>query len=100
MRVGLLGCPPEPVDVDCQISQSRSGNRARSEFMRRPFVLPLLIAALIGAATAACGTRGSLESPKAEGNADETATADSGQGKKEGQAPKPHRDFVLDGLIR
>ena len=32
--------------------------------------------------------------------ASDTATADSGQGKKEGEAPKPHKDFILDGLLR
>ena len=68
--------------------------------MRRPSAIPLLLAALIGALTAACGTRGSLESPRAEDAADTTATADSGQGKKEGAAPKPHQGFILDGLIR
>lgn len=48
-------------------------------------------------ATGGCGVRGSLENP-AKDNA--TATADSGQGKKESEAPKPHKDFILDGLIR
>ena len=46
-----------------------------------------------------CGVRGSLENPiKSESQA--TASADSGQGKKEGDAPKPHKGFILDGLIR
>ena len=43
--------------------------------------------------------RGSLENPP-EAKADRTATAESGQGKPEGAARKPHKDFVLDGLIR
>ena len=43
--------------------------------------------------------KGSLEPPPAA-KADGAAKADSGQGKKEGDAPKPHRDFLLDGLIR
>jgi predicted small lipoprotein YifL len=47
---------------------------------------------------AGCGVRGSLESPPAE--ADRTASADSGQGKPEGDTPKPHKGFILDGLIR
>jgi predicted small lipoprotein YifL len=55
------------------------------------------IIALIGACLAACGTRGSLESPASD---DKAASAESGQGKKEGEAPKPHRGFILDGLIR
>jgi predicted small lipoprotein YifL len=48
---------------------------------------------------AACGVRGSLDSPP-EAKADQTATAQSGQGKPEGATRKPHKDFILDGLIR
>jgi predicted small lipoprotein YifL len=44
-----------------------------------------------------CGVRGSLENPAKDSP---TATADSGQGKKESEAPKPHKEFILDGLIR
>ncbi len=56
-----------------------------------------MLALALGMGLSACGTRSSLESPAAD---DRTATADSGQGKKEGEAPRPHRGFVLDGLIR
>ena len=56
------------------------------------------IATLIGLGVAACGARSSLDNPASD--ADRTATAESGQGKKEGDAPKPHKGFVLDGLIR
>ncbi len=50
---------------------------------------------------AACGVRGSLElPPEAKAEESRTATADSGQGKPAGAAPKPHKDFLLDGLIR
>lgn len=60
----------------------------------------LLLIAALAATVGGCGVRGSLENPaKAEGVAN-TASADSGQGKKEGEAPKPHKDFILDGLIR
>lgn len=59
----------------------------------------VLAAALMAALLAGCGVRNSLESP-AEAKADKTATADSGQGKPEGAALKPHKPFVLDGLIR
>lgn len=45
-----------------------------------------------------CGVKGSLETPKAQ--ADNTAEAQSGQGKPEGSAPKPHKGFILDGLLR
>lgn len=60
---------------------------------------------LIGAAVAlsvlaGCGVRGGLElPPEAKANR-ATATADSGQGKAEGAAPKPHQGFILDGLLR
>jgi predicted small lipoprotein YifL len=47
-------------------------------------------------ALAGCGVRGSLDSPGTE----PTADAKSGQGKPAGAAPKPHKPFVLDGLLR
>lgn len=56
----------------------------------------LALALCIG--LAACGVRGSLDSPEA--TPERTATAASGQGKPEGAAGKPHKDFLLDGLIR
>lgn len=55
----------------------------------------IMLALLLGA----CGTRGSLENP-AKPEAQSHASADSGQGKKEGDAPKPHKGFILDGLLR
>lgn len=63
---------------------------------------PVRIAALfatlaLGLSLAACGVRSSLENPD---KTDSSATADSGQGKKEGEALKPHKPFILDGLIR
>jgi predicted small lipoprotein YifL len=60
-------------------------------------VVLLLAASLL----AGCGVRGSLEKPSASGAvaADETAQADSGQGKKAGDTPKPHKGFVLDKLL-
>ncbi len=48
---------------------------------------------------AGCGVRGGLESPP-EAKAQSTADAQSGEGKAEGAAPKPHKPFVLDGLLR
>lgn len=62
------------------------------------FRLSLLLA-LCALGVGACGVRGSLDRPP-EAKADATATAQSGQGKPEGAAGKPHKDFVLDGLIR
>lgn len=55
------------------------------------------LAAALAVAAGGCGVRGSLENPAKDST---TATADSGQGKKESDAPKPHKDFILDGLIR
>jgi predicted small lipoprotein YifL len=66
--------------------------------MRRGLQFSLLMA-LFAFGVAGCGVRGSLEAPP-EAKADRTAAAESGQGKPEGAAPKPHKDFILDGLIR
>jgi hypothetical protein len=49
---------------------------------------------------AGCGVRGQLQLPKEEAVQQTTATADSGQGKPANTAPKPHKDFFLDGLLR
>ncbi|MEZ5818472.1 MAG: hypothetical protein R3D44_15445 [Hyphomicrobiaceae bacterium] len=57
----------------------------------------LVIMASVAGMVGGCGVRGSLENPA---KASSTASADSGQGKKESEAPKPHKDFILDGLIR
>ncbi len=48
----------------------------------------------------ACGVRGSLELPPETKAQQQTATADSGQGKPAGAAAKPHQGFILDGLLR
>jgi predicted small lipoprotein YifL len=42
-------------------------------------------------ALAACGKRGALEPP---------VTADQGETPQTKPAEKPHKDFVLDGLLR
>ena len=65
---------------------------------RTQIAVVLTLAAL---ALAGCGVAGPLEAPpsaKAENAA--VASAESGQGKPEGTAPKAHKPFVLDGLIR
>ncbi len=60
-----------------------------------------LALALLAGLLAGCGVRGSLElPPDAQAEAQRTASAESGQGKPEGAAPKPHKDFILDGLLR
>ena len=56
--------------------------------------------ALCGFVLAGCGVRGSLEYPKEANAQKNTASADSGQGKAAGKAPKPHQGFILDGLLR
>lgn len=60
---------------------------------------PWIVAALLAATVSGCGVRGTLENPQTA-ETRQTATADSGQGKKEGEAPKPHKGFILDGLLR
>lgn len=59
--------------------------------------LALAAACLLGA----CGVRGALDKPSSSEGAAPTATAnaDSGQGKKKDEAPKPHKSFILDGLL-
>ena len=61
--------------------------------------LSLLCAGILVAGLAGCGVRGSLEPPP-EVKAQPTATAESGQGKPAGAAAKPHKSFILDGLIQ
>jgi predicted small lipoprotein YifL len=57
--------------------------------------------ALLSAVLAGCGVRGPLETPQAAtSQPNETAQAESGQGKKAGEAQKPHQGFILDGLLR
>ena len=67
----------------------------------------LLAATALLGCLAGCGLRGPLVMPKedafpqaAAAPQTETAPAESGQGKPEGAAPKPHKPFILDGLLR
>lgn len=49
-----------------------------------------------------CGVRGTLDRPSASVDGSPpvtTADADSGQGKKAGETPKPHKGFILDSLL-
>ena len=64
--------------------------------------LKLLVATTAAAMLlAGCGLKGPLElPPEAKAQNQATASADSGQGKSEAAAPKPHKPFILDGLIR
>lgn len=63
-----------------------------------PFIRALLAASALAFTLSACGVRGGLESPQ-EAKTEATADAQSGEGKPEGAA-KPHKGFVLDGLLR
>ena len=56
----------------------------------------VLIVSALAAVAGGCGIKGGLEAPAATA----TASAESGQGKPEGAAGKPHEGFILDGLIR
>jgi predicted small lipoprotein YifL len=61
----------------------------------------IAILTLAAFALSACGVRGALEVPKEEkAEAGATADANSGQGKAENAAPKPHKGFILDPLLR
>ncbi|WP_295557350.1 lipoprotein [uncultured Hyphomicrobium sp.] len=63
------------------------------------FIRAAMAASALAFTLSACGVRGGLESPQ-EAKAEPTAEAQSGEGKPEGAAPKPHKGFVLDGLLR
>ena len=54
----------------------------------------------VGVLLAGCGLRGPITVPKEEAAPQTTATAESGQGKPEGTAQKPHKGFILDPLLR
>lgn len=71
--------------------------------MTRSSLIVLAVVAMGALGVTGCGVRGSLETPKAEGvaqDASKTASAESGQGKKQGEAPKPHQGFILDRLLQ
>jgi predicted small lipoprotein YifL len=68
----------------------------------RTFARVGLLAALLSAgAVAGCGVRGNLETPpeaKATGAATSPEAADAGANSA--VKPKPHKEFILDGLLR
>lgn len=61
------------------------------------FARAAMAASALALMLAGCGVRGGLETPR---EAQATADAQSGEGKPEGAGPKPHKGFVLDGLLR
>jgi predicted small lipoprotein YifL len=61
----------------------------------------LVAALLVAGAVSGCGVRGGLDAPpeaKAAGTATSPDAADAGANSA--VKPKPHRPFVLDGLLR
>lgn len=61
----------------------------------------LAAALLLAGLLAGCGVRGNLEAPpeaKAAGTAASPEAADAGANSV--VKPKPHKEFILDGLIR
>ena len=61
----------------------------------------LVCCSVLALGLAGCGVRGPLElSPEAKAEQAQTAQAESGQGKPAGAATKPHKSFILDGLLR
>jgi predicted small lipoprotein YifL len=70
-----------------------------SKIGNAPAIAVLLV--LAGVLAGGCGVRGSLEYPEATRSAQQaTASAESGQGKPAGATAKPHKGFILDGLLR
>jgi predicted small lipoprotein YifL len=72
-------------------------NLVRARLAKRVKISAVLAAVALG--LGGCGVRGSLDIPP-EAKATATAKADSGQGKPVGATPKPHKEFILDGLLR
>lgn len=61
----------------------------------------VLTALLLAGSVAGCGVRGALEAPPEAKVAGEAAAPDSGDaGANSAAKPKPHKPFVLDGLLR
>jgi predicted small lipoprotein YifL len=89
---------PDSVGIGMRFQDRGADGDEMIAGMPRAIIAPVLAVAL-AAALGGCGVRGSLENP-AKAETKSTAGAESGQGKAEGEAPKPHRGFVLDGLIR
>lgn len=61
----------------------------------------LAVLALAAAGLAGCGVRGSLDAPSEAKAAGTATSAEAGAaGTNSAAAPKPHRPFVLDGILR
>ena len=69
--------------------------------MSRPLAIVVLLALGLSVSLSACGVKGGLDTPSQAQQTvpPATAQADSGQGKKAGEAPKPHQSTFLDWLL-
>ncbi len=64
-------------------------------------VIRLAVWALAAAGLAGCGVRGSLDAPHEAKAAGTATSAEAGAaGSNSAATPKPHRPFVLDGILR
>jgi predicted small lipoprotein YifL len=74
-----------------------------SELSDRPAAarLPaLLLAATLAGGLAGCGVRGNLEAPPEAKAAGQATTPDAADAAGSSAKEKPHKGFILDGLIR
>lgn len=64
-------------------------------------MIRLALAGAAAAALAGCGVRGSLDAPPEAKAAGTATSAEAGAaGSNSAATPKPHRPFVLDGILR
>jgi predicted small lipoprotein YifL len=99
MRAGIV--VDLPVLTLIQLRRSLMLSLSKTALQVAKPMLSVASALLLAGVLSGCGVKGPLETPTAAKGAQQaTAQADSGQGKAEGAAPKPHKPFILDGLIR
>ena len=58
-----------------------------------------MIMLMVSLAVTGCGRRGALEAPKSTAETASPATNDPGAVKPVAEPAKPHKPFILDGLI-
>lgn len=64
-------------------------------------LIRLALSGLAAVALAGCGVRGSLDAPPEAKAAGTATSAEAGAaGSNSAATPKPHRPFVLDGILR
>lgn len=68
---------------------------------RASIVIRLVLVGGVVVALAGCGVRGSLDAPHEAKAAGTATSAEAGAaGSNSAATPKPHRPFVLDGILR